>query len=125
MSTIGDDDHRKGKRIKAYSKLMGYPIMMVLIYIIPTFHRISNFFITDTDYSNYMSLIHTIISPLVGFFNVLIYFSNPIEGKNIALSCVQCWKNCCQKNHHDRNNHEDWNYYQASMKPIGSGILDD
>jgi len=92
-----EDSKRKRQRIKAYTKLLGYPIILVLVYSIPTFHRISQHFISNQDYINVMSLIHAILSPLIGLFNVFLYFFNPMIGKNVLEYCDYYCMTCCRK----------------------------
>lgn len=68
--------------------------MMILIYIIPTINRVTSIFVTNNDYNDVMTLIHTIMSPLIGFFNVIVYFLNPMAGKNMVKNCKMCCLMC-------------------------------
>jgi hypothetical protein len=60
---------------KTYFKLFLYPLVFLFIWILPTINRFLNAFgIQNT----IVDIIHLSIVSLYGFFNVLVYFSNPI-----------------------------------------------
>jgi hypothetical protein len=67
---------KKKDELSAYTQLICYPAIFVLVWLFPTINRMSQMFVNPIFG---LMMIHSLISPLQGFLNCIVYSFNPIE----------------------------------------------
>ena len=82
--------------MRVYSKLILWPGVFIAVWIIPTINRVQNM-ITGNSYFA-LTLVHLVITNLQGFFNVIIYFFNPLKYIFLLRRVLCCARNQQQPN---------------------------